>query len=239
MAGGGWVSTHEDITERRRAEKELEHTKSFLDTIVENVPSTLVVKDARDLTLQAHQSGGRNPLRSPARADDRQDHPQRVQREQADAIEARDKEVLRSGQQLLVENLPVQTPHRGIRLVTTKRLAIPGDDGAPRYMLGVIEDVTERRKAEERIAHMAHHDALTDLPNRSAFNEHMAATLARAAKSSESFAVLCLDLDRFKEVNDLFGHAVGDDAVARSLTAPQGGGRRRLPRRASAATSSC
>ena len=131
----------------------------------------------------------------------------------------------------------MQTPHRGIRLVTTKRLAIPGDDGAPRYMLGVIEDVTERRKAEERIAHMAHHDALTDLPNRSAFNEHMAATLARAAKSSESFAVLCLDLDRFKEINDLFGHAIGDELLREVY-----GASRRRPETpssgASAATSS-
>jgi diguanylate cyclase (GGDEF)-like protein/PAS domain S-box-containing protein len=213
VEGGGWVSVHEDVTERLRAEKELQHTKSFLDTIIENVPSTLVVKDARDLTYKLINRAGETLFGLPREQMIGKTTHNVFNREQADAIEARDKEVLRSGQQLLVENLPVQTPHRGIRLVTTKRLAIPGDDGAPRYMLGVIEDVTERRKAEERIAHMAHHDALTDLPNRSAFNEHMAATLARAAKSSESFAVLCLDLDRFKEINDLFGHAIGDELL--------------------------
>src|SRR5205807_9693057 len=48
MEGGGWVATHEDITERRRAEKELDRTKTFLNTVIENVPATLVVKDARD-----------------------------------------------------------------------------------------------------------------------------------------------------------------------------------------------
>ena len=210
---GAAVSVHEDVTERLRAEKELQHTKSFLDTIIENVPATLVVKDARDLTYKLINRAGETLFGLPREQMIGKTTHNVFNREQADAIEARDKEVLRSGQQLLVENLPVQTPHRGIRLVTTKRLAIPGDDGAPRYMLGVIEDVTERRKAEERIAHMAHHDALTDLPNRSAFNEHMAATLARAAKSSESFAVLCLDLDRFKEINDLFGHAIGDELL--------------------------
>jgi diguanylate cyclase (GGDEF)-like protein/PAS domain S-box-containing protein len=224
VEGGGWVSVHEDVTERLRAEKELEHTKTFLDTVIENVPATLVVKDAHDLTYKLINRAGEMLFGLPREQMIGKTTRSVFGEEQADAIEARDKEVLRSGEQLLVENLPVQT-HRGTRLVTTKRLAIPGDDGAPRYMLGVIEDVTERRKAEERIAHMAHHDALTDLPNRSAFNEHMAATLAKAAKAGESFAVLCLDLDRFKEINDLFGHAIGDELlreVSRRLKAAAG-----------------
>jgi diguanylate cyclase (GGDEF)-like protein len=72
------------------------------------------------------------------------------------------------------------------------------------------EDVTERRHAEKQIAYMAHHDLLTGLPNRAAFTEHFAAVLDQAAASDGSFAVLCIDLDRFKEVNDVFGHSAGD-----------------------------
>jgi diguanylate cyclase (GGDEF)-like protein len=87
------------------------------------------------------------------------------------------------------------------------------------------EDVTERRRAEKQIAYMAHHDLLTGLPNRAAFTEHFAAVLDHAAASDGSFAVLCLDLDRFKEVNDVFGHSAGDGLlreVSRLLRAAAG-----------------
>jgi diguanylate cyclase (GGDEF)-like protein len=71
------------------------------------------------------------------------------------------------------------------------------------------EDITERQKAEERLSQMARHDALTNLPNRFLFQERMEKAVA-ALKSGQQFAVLCLDLDHFKEANDALGHAVGD-----------------------------
>jgi diguanylate cyclase (GGDEF)-like protein/PAS domain S-box-containing protein len=142
--------------------------------------------------------------------------------DQANAIEGRDKEALAAGDQIVVRELPFKTGNEEIRLLNLKRLAIQGEDGEPRYILGVAEDVTERKRAEAKIAHLAHHDVLTGLPNRAAFNECFAMTLERARRTGESFALLCLDLDRFKYVNDLFGHAAGDTLlceVARRLEA--------------------
>ncbi len=70
-------------------------------------------------------------------------------------------------------------------------------------------DITERRRAEAKIAYMAHYDALTDLPNRVLLFEHLRQTLAKTRQAMH-VAVLCLDLDRFKDVNDAHGHPVGD-----------------------------
>lgn len=92
------------------------------------------------------------------------------------------------------------TPNDDTRLVTATRLPILGEDGEAQYLVSVIQDVTERKRAEARIAHMAPHDALTGLPNRAAFNERFEETLAQATKINRPFAVMCIDLDRFKEV---------------------------------------
>jgi len=73
-----------------------------------------------------------------------------------------------------------------------------------------VEDITEQKRAEKRIAHIAHHDPLTGLHNRAAFSDYLATTIDATVRTGESFAILCLDLDRFKEVNDLYGHLVGD-----------------------------
>jgi diguanylate cyclase (GGDEF)-like protein len=78
--------------------------------------------------------------------------------------------------------------------------------------LTTYEDITERRMSEKRIAHMAHHDALTNLPNRLSFREQMEHAL-NSIRSGDQLAVLCLDLDHFKDVNDTLGHPIGDDLL--------------------------
>jgi diguanylate cyclase (GGDEF)-like protein/PAS domain S-box-containing protein len=84
---------------------------------------------------------------------------------------------------------------------------------SPIGLEGVIFDITDRRQSEERLAHMALHDPLTDLPNRSLFQEHLRVAVAHANRTGSCGAVLFIDLDDFKLINDTFGHAVGDELL--------------------------
>ncbi|VIO72590.1 putative signaling protein [Bradyrhizobium ivorense] len=78
--------------------------------------------------------------------------------------------------------------------------------------VATIEDITERTRADEKIAHMAHYDALTDLPNRVLFRERLEQAL-RALRSDEQLAVMYIDIDEFKSVNDALGHQIGDELL--------------------------
>jgi diguanylate cyclase (GGDEF)-like protein/PAS domain S-box-containing protein len=86
-------------------------------------------------------------------------------------------------------------------------------DGTPLFVQGVMMDITAQKEAELRMQHMAYHDALTDLPNRAMFEEHLDLALARAVRSGTSVAVLFMDLDGFKDINDTMGHGAGDDLL--------------------------
>jgi diguanylate cyclase (GGDEF)-like protein len=131
-------------------------------------------------------------------------------KEHADVLISLDNKALHSDQALQMFDHSLVTPNNGTRLITAKKVAIRGSAGKPKYLLTVIDDVTDRKQAEQRIAHMALSDSLTDLPNRAAFNECLSSTLRLAEAGGRSFSILCMDLDSFKQVNDIYEHAVGD-----------------------------
>jgi diguanylate cyclase (GGDEF)-like protein/PAS domain S-box-containing protein len=97
--------------------------------------------------------------------------------------------------------------------VLDRTVQVCAPDGTPLFRQGFLLDITERKCAEERLAHLAYHDPLTGLPNRAMFNEHLELVLARARRTGSGAAVLFIDLDDFKLVNDSFGHSAGDELL--------------------------
>ncbi|MFI5015320.1 MAG: EAL domain-containing protein [Hyphomicrobiales bacterium] len=202
-----------DNTERKRAEDELERTREFLNTIIESVPVSIVVKDARDFRYVLVNRAGEEFWGISRDEVIGKNAYEIYPKDSADTITDRDRQLLQAGRQLFFEDYTTGTPRRGPRAVSVRSVPILGQDQKPKYLLKVIEDITERKQAERQIAHLAHHDPLTDLPNRAALKERLASTLERAADSGAGFAILCMDLDRFKEINDVFGHSVGDELL--------------------------
>lgn len=83
-------------------------------------------------------------------------------------------------------------------------------DGRIRHFVAIKQDISERKATDERVQHLAHHDQLTDLPNRMLLTDRLFQALAQARRERGTLAVLFLDLDNFKPVNDTLGHDIGD-----------------------------
>ncbi|MBN9005951.1 MAG: EAL domain-containing protein [Rhizobiales bacterium] len=219
------ITMFEDVTDRKSLSRELENTKKFLETVVDNIPVALVVQRVSDgHYLLANRSAETilNRRREDATGLTANDI---FDPREAKLIVARDEAAIKKGG-LLTEEHPISTSE-GLRLFLTRRVTVPDEDGEPQYLIKTHEDVTYRRQTESRMAHMAYHDGLTDLPNRTAFLKALSQMIEACQGTDEEFAVLSVDLDGLKEINDVFGHAVGDKLlieVARRIQgAAQGG----------------
>ncbi len=91
--------------------------------------------------------------------------------------------------------------------------SIKNAEGVITNFIEIAEDITERRQAEERIHQLSYYDALTGMPNRMLYNDRLSLALASAQRTREMLAVLFLDLDRFKDINDAMGHSIGDQLL--------------------------
>jgi diguanylate cyclase (GGDEF)-like protein len=132
--------------------------------------------------------------------------------EDADAVAAavRDGEIAGTG---------YRCDHRIVRADGTTRhvqeqaRVIYGDDGIAYAHVGSMLDITDRKATEARLAHLAHYDPVSKLPNRTLLEQRLHASLTRAQLSGDGCAVLFLDIDDFKRINDTYGHAAGDEIL--------------------------
>ncbi|WP_035670799.1 EAL domain-containing protein [Bradyrhizobium liaoningense] len=215
----------EDITDRRSLSQELESTKKFLELVVDNIPVALIVEQVKDGSYLLANRSAETILNRRREETTGLTASDIFNPKEARLIIARDEAAIKK-RGMITEEHPISTKD-GLRLFLTRRATVLNDAGEPQYLIKTHEDVTDRRQTESRMAHMAYHDGLTDLPNRAAFLQALTQMIEACEGTGEEFAVLCVDLDGLKEVNDVFGHALGDKLlieVARRLQDSARGG---------------
>src|SRR5438128_430228 len=209
LPNGGTIGTHEDCTEQRQLSRKLASTTKFLESVLDNVPVCVAAKNIEDgryifanRAFERFSRFSRDHIVG-KRADEI------FRPDTAAAIVKADESAINAKEGYFRNEFYVERGSQK-RILASNRVIARNETGEPQYLIKTHEDVTDRRQTESRMAHMAYHDGLTDLPNRAAFLQALAQMIEACADTEEEFAVLCVDLDGLKEINDVFGHAMGD-----------------------------
>jgi PAS domain S-box-containing protein len=146
-----------------------------------------------------------------------QDYLTRVHPEDGDSV-ARALEATLQGKKAFSVDHRVVHPDGAVLFLHSEAEVMRDAQGQPTKLSGTIQDITERKKAESQIRFLAFYDSLTGLPNRLQFNEQLKKSLARAREKGRTAAVMFLDLDNFKRINDTSGHSAGDRLLRAAAT---------------------
>ena len=210
-----WQGVMFDITDLKETEGQLHEAENRYRALVEDLPAIVYVDRADESWITSFVSPQIESILgvSPQLYMDDPDlwtrmlHPD--DRESAIETYTRGRE---TGEAFAFEYRLVATDGRVVWF-RDSAVVIPGADGGPGVIQGVMLDITERKEAEEQVVFLAYHDSLTGLPNKAMFDELLELSLARARRHDLGVAVLYVDVDNFKLVNDSLGHEAGDALI--------------------------
>ncbi len=202
------MSITRDITERIRIEDSLKQKERYQRALLDNFPFAVWLKDTESRFLSVNTGFVRTfGKKDPAELIGRNDF-DIAPHDMAEGYRADDREVMASRQTKSVEELILTDGER--KWFETVKAPVLGDNGELLGTVGFARDITERKATDEEIKRLAFYDSLTHLPNRRLLHDRLKHALASSTRSGKPVAVLFVDLDNFKTLNDTLGHHVGD-----------------------------
>jgi diguanylate cyclase (GGDEF)-like protein/PAS domain S-box-containing protein len=213
----GIIGVLTDITERKQAESRLKESEEKFRLITENIGDLVALLDVDGRRI--YNSPSYQNLFGPE-GEMSKDSFAEIHAEDRDRIRDLFQETVRTGKGSM-DQFRFIRPDGSVRFIESQGSVIRDEKGEVSKVIVVSRDITERKMSEEHIRHLAQHDVLTNLPNRMLLTDRIGQAIAQAARASKSVAVLFLDLDRFKTINDSLGHEMGDRvllAVAKRLS---------------------
>lgn len=194
-------------------EEALRRERGLLRAIIDSLPASIYAKDTQSRFIACNALVAQCMGTTPAAAIGKTDF-DFFPREMAEAFFADEQSLIRSGHALIErEELVLDRSTGDVRHFATTKVPFRDHAGNIIGIIGIGRDITERKRADERIHHLATHDSLTDLPNRPTFNEALSAAIADARARGGRFVILFVDLDHFKLINDSLGHEAGDELL--------------------------
>jgi len=204
------VNVAEIAMGRSHADQALKKSEKQLSDILENVTAYIYMKDTQGRYLFANRLL-RDWFAAPMEEIVGYDDTKFYDTDSAANMRKDDLRVLQYGEKLETEEILTNIFTTGVtRTFMTVKLPLRREDGGIYALCGISTDITERKDIEENMQHMAQYDALTHLPNRALFNDRLKQAIAAAQRNKVRLALMFIDLDKFKPVNDTYGHGVGD-----------------------------
>jgi diguanylate cyclase (GGDEF)-like protein/PAS domain S-box-containing protein len=208
-----FIAIGHDITTRKAAQEELQSQKEWLSTLINAMPDLVCFKDDQGRWLVANQFYldlvGLQGVDYVGRTAQELSRQSRSYRDFLLSTRETDEKAWRERRAVTYEKT-LDGIDGVARVFEMMKTPLFHADGSRRGLILVGRDVTERKLAAVRIQHLAHHDSLTELPNRVLFQERLRQALGQAKRSRWKLALMFLDLDKFKDINDTLGHHIGD-----------------------------
>jgi diguanylate cyclase (GGDEF)-like protein/PAS domain S-box-containing protein len=196
--------------DRNRADQAIKGNEKLLSDILENVSAYIYMKDTQGRYLYANRLL-RELFNAPKEEIIGYDDNKFYDSATAAKMRQSDLQVLQQGKTIhdAEENIPNPLTGQTSVYLTTK-IPLRHEDGRIYALCGISTDITEKKDFEEHLRHMAQYDALTKLPNRALFSDRLQQIFSTAKRAREHFCLMFIDLDKFKPVNDTYGHEAGD-----------------------------